>query len=81
MAGTTQRVTRSSGIGDFDELYQMRLALNKLVDDIEVLRAGLDAICDILDADAGVTATNLATTAAVATAVTMTAPKVLSHDE
>lgn len=54
----------------------MRETINLLVDDIETLRAALDAVCDLLDADAGVSGTNYASTAAVATAATVDAYKV-----
>ena len=36
----------------------LREQFNKLVDDLELVRARLDAVCAKLDADAGVTDTN-----------------------
>lgn len=74
MAGTAVTVGRATGRQvPPGELEQIRLSLNKVVTDLETLRAGLDAVCDLLDADSGVTGTNYASTAAVATAGTMTA--------
>lgn len=70
MAGTA--VTVRQQYPDGSEVEQLRLSNNALVVDVERLRAALDAVCDILDADAGVTATNTASTANVATAATMT---------
>lgn len=77
MAGTTQTV-----LAEFHKdsmVDKMREEHNKMVVDIERLRAALDAVCDILDADAGVSATNLASTANVATAATMTAAAIDTH--
>lgn len=74
MAGTAVEVVSEGQIaGPVSELEQLRLSLNAAVVDVERLRAALDAVCDLLDADAGVTGTNYASTANVATAATMTA--------
>lgn len=74
MAGTTisahQTAVRES------DVKAGLVAINKLVDDVETLRAALNATCAKLDLDAGVTDTNYAALAAVTTAATMTAPKV-----
>ena len=74
MAGTAV-----SGVRTEHELTvteKLREEHNKVIDDLEKLRAAVDAVLDILDADAGVTATNLASTADLATAAEMTAAKV-----
>jgi len=74
MAGTTVSTPPSAPKGS--DVRAMLVHFNKLVDDVETLRAAVDAIADKLDADATVTDTNYAATAAVATAGTMTAAKV-----
>lgn len=78
MAGTTIIATREGIRPGVTE--ESRLALNKLVDDVESLRAALDTVADQLDSDAGVTDTDYAANAAVATAATMVAPKVGAED-
>lgn len=74
MAGTTTNRKRTAPSNS--DLYDAIVAVNKLIVDVETLRAGLDAVCDLLDADGGVTGTTYAATAAVATASTMTAAKI-----
>ena len=70
MAGTTV-ATKQTGMQDSDVL-NTRLQYNKLVDDVEVVRAGLAALAASfnlvltkLDADAGVTDVNYNSTRAV----------------
>lgn len=70
MAGTTT-ISTPTGLRGSD-VADMRLQLNKAIDDIEVLRAGLNtlatnynAVLTKLDADAGVTDTNYNSTQAV----------------
>lgn len=74
MAGTAVTVR---GVGratpDANEIEALRTSLNKVITDLENLRNGVDAVCDILDADAGVTATNTAATFNMATAAALTA--------
>ena len=71
MSGTAV-TARQTGMPDSD-VEEMRLSLNKAIADIEALRLALDTVADQLDADAGVTDTDYAANAAVATAGTMTA--------
>lgn len=67
MAGTTTK-SKQTQKPDAD-VGQLVIQYNKLVDDVEILRAGLDSLTDQynlalakLDADAGVTDTNYAAT-------------------
>lgn len=62
MAGTT-RIARATGMAD-STLNVTRLEFNKLVDDVETLRASHAAMATKLNADAGVTDTNYASVAA-----------------
>lgn len=78
MAGTA--VTIRQQYPDNSEVERLRLSLNAVVVDLERIRAGVQAVCAILDADAGVTATNTSATANVATAATMTAYAVNTFD-
>lgn len=73
MAGTAVEVRRTGVAGS--DVAQLAIQLNKAVTDLETLRAALDAVCDLLDADGGVTGTSYASTAAVTTAAAMTAAK------
>lgn len=75
MAGTT--VSRKPTVPPNSDLYATIVAVNKLVDDVETLRAAIDAIADKLDTeDVANLDTNYAATAAVATASVLTAAKV-----
>lgn len=58
MAGTA--VTIRQQYVDGGQVDRMRLSINALVADVELLRARLHAVCGKLDADAGVTDTNYA---------------------
>lgn len=71
MAGTPIACRRENGTGS--EVWYLRKELNKVITDLETLRAAIDGIADKLDADAAITLTNYASGAAVATAGTMTA--------
>lgn len=62
MAGTT-RVGRATGMAE-STLNVTRLEFNKLVDDLETVRAALATLATKLNADAGVTDTNYAAPAA-----------------
>lgn len=64
MAGTTV-VGRATGMAD-STLNRTRLEFNKLVDDLETLRAAFATLVTKLNADAGVTDTNYASVAAAA---------------
>ena len=89
MAGTTVPTTVTGMAGS--DVEQMCLAFNRLVDDVEVLRAGLNTLATNfnaalakLDADAGVTDTNYNSTQAVVrttydAAGDLTAPKVANQ--
>ena len=66
MAGTAVTVTNEFLTSPLSEVEQLRVNYNKLVDDVELIRAALVATCTKLDADAGVTDTNYAAQATVA---------------
>ena len=66
MAGTAVSKKGEFYGGGLSEVDSIRLSLNKLVDDIELLRAAIVAMATKLDADAGVTDTNYAAGATVA---------------
>jgi hypothetical protein len=75
MAGTT-KITRPSQIpGSGDSTAETTTQLNKLIDDLETVRAALATLATKLNADAGVTDTNYAAPAAAA----LTAAKVGDH--
>lgn len=74
MAGTTTSDKDIFGLAG--GLRSLVVNYNKLVTDVETLRAALDAVCDLLDADSGVNGTTYAATAAVTTAAALTAAKV-----
>lgn len=77
MAGTTATVRSTGGPSALSpEMEVIRQQINAIVLDLETMRAGVDAVCDILDADAGVTATNTAATFNMATAAALTAASV-----
>jgi hypothetical protein len=71
MAGTALE-TKATG-ADGSDLAALRLEFNKVITDLETLRAAIDTIADQLDADATVTDTDYAANAAVTTAAAMTA--------
>jgi hypothetical protein len=73
MAGTTTTTFDNSGLAG--ALRQVIIEHNKLVDDVEALRAKYAAALAKLDADAGVTDTNYVATQTVL-AATLTAAKV-----
>jgi len=82
MAGTTTSSypAERAGTSTGDAVIQ----LNKVIDDLERLRARLNAVCVKLDADAGVTDTNYtagtySSTAAISAASSMTAAKIGDH--
>lgn len=77
MAGTAVKVIQEFPANS--EVEKLRLAVKALNVDVERLRAALDAVCDLLDADGGVTGTNYASTANVATAGAITAFDVNVH--
>lgn len=70
MAGTTVSVDTTGMIGS--DVHQLRLEFNRLVDDLEALRAAFATLVTKLNADGGVTDTNYASVAAA----TLTAAKV-----
>lgn len=74
MAGTARTARKENKEGS--EVRALREELNKVVTDLETLRAALDTVADQLDADLGVTDTDYAANAGVATASTMTAATV-----
>lgn len=61
MAGTTVSVDTTGMIGS--DVHQLRLEHNRLVDDVEALRAAFATLVTKLNADAGVTDTNYASVA------------------
>jgi len=72
MAGTAVTVTPEFSTSPESVVERLRASLNKIVDDVEVLRAGLNTLATNfnatltkLDADAGVTDTNYNATQAV----------------
>lgn len=78
MSGTAiEGKRRECAVGS--EGWHLRREHNKLVADVEKLRAAIDGIADKLDADAAITLTNYASGAAVQTAATMTAATVNSN--
>lgn len=62
MAGTTITARATAMAGSTNQA--MRLEFNKLVDDLETLRAAFATLVTKLNADAGVTDTNYASVAA-----------------
>lgn len=70
MAGTTVSVDTTGMLGS--DVVQVRLEHNRLVDDVEALRAAFATLVTKLNADAGVTDTNYASVLAA----TLTAAKV-----
>lgn len=83
MAGTA--VTIRQEFPDGSQAERLRLAHNLLVDDIELLRARVNALCLKLDADAGVTDTNytagtFSSTNAISSASVLTSGKVNTFD-
>lgn len=62
MAGTT-KIARATGMAD-STLNVTRLEYNKLVDDLETMRAAFATLVTKLNADTGVTDTNYASVAA-----------------
>lgn len=62
MAGTT-KIGRATGMAE-STVNLTRLEFNKLVDDLETLRAAFASLVTKLNADAGVTDTNYASVAA-----------------
>ena len=77
MAGTTTS-SRVTGVKGSDQ-SDLAIQHNKLVADVELLRAAIVAIATKLDADAGVTDTNYAagaTLAAIDTAAELLAAKI-----
>lgn len=77
MAGTTTKSRDMSLAGS--DVSDALISVNKLVDDMELIRAAVVAIATKLDSDAGVTDTNYAagaTLVAINTAAKLLAPKV-----
>lgn len=77
MAGTTTKNRLTSVQGS--DVRAAIVALNTLIDDVELIRAAVVATCTKLDSDAGVTDTNYAaqaTVAAINPATDLTAAKV-----
>jgi hypothetical protein len=70
MAGTTVLTDTTGMLGS--DVLQVRLEHNRLVDDVEALRAAFATLVTKLNADAGVTDTNYASVLAA----TLTAAKV-----
>ena len=70
MAGTTVSADTTGMVGS--DVLTMRLEFNKLVDDVEALRAAFATLVTKLNADTGVTDTNYASVLAA----TLTAAKV-----
>lgn len=78
MAGTTLKRTQKHGLPE-SPVRDVIIQLNKLIDDVELVRAAVVATCVKLDADAGVTDTNYAaqaTVAAIEPATDLTAAKI-----
>jgi hypothetical protein len=78
MAGTTLKRTQKYGMTE-SVTRDLVIQFNKLVDDVELIRAWATALTIKLDADAGVTDTNYAaaaTMAAIDTAAELTAAKI-----
>ena len=79
MAGTTlKRLDHVLGQPE-SAVRDLVIQLNKLIDDVELIRAAVTATCVKLDADAGVTDTNYAaqaTVAAIDTAAELLAAKI-----
>jgi hypothetical protein len=74
MAGTAIECRRENATGS--EVWNLRKELNKVITDLETLRAAIDAIADKLDSDGGVSDTDYATTADVAASSALTAATV-----
>jgi hypothetical protein len=74
MAGTTTKSRQTAYPGS--TLRALVVEFNKVVNDLETLRAGIDSIADKLDVDGQVTATDYASGAACTTAAAMTAAKI-----
>jgi hypothetical protein len=78
MAGTTLK-RRDTGGHTENMVRDLVIQFNKLIDDVELIRAAVTATCVKLDADGGVTDTNYAaqaTVAAIDTAAEMLAAKI-----
>jgi hypothetical protein len=78
MAGTTAKTHQFVG-AEGSALRLLVINLNKLIDDVELIRAAVTAMALKLDADGGVSDTNYAagaTLAAIDTAAEMTAAKI-----
>ncbi len=82
MAGTPRRVQPQGGAEPTEMPDAIRIEYNRLVADLERVRAALAATLTKLDADAGVTDTNYASTQAanVGTAAVLTAAQLLARD-
>lgn len=65
MAGTTLKRRDTAGVSE-NMVRDLVIQMNKLIDDVELIRAAVVATCAKLDADAGVTDTNYAAQATVA---------------
>lgn len=83
MAGTTVSIRQE--YADNSEVDRMRVIQSLFVDDLELLRARINAICGKLDADAGVTDTNYTagtygTTSTIASAAVLTGYKITTID-
>jgi hypothetical protein len=74
MAGTTVSADTTGMLGS--DLYQLRLEHNRLVDDVEAIRAAFATLATKLNADGGVTDTNYASVLAA----TLTGAKVSNLD-
>ena len=82
MAGTIQKIRPDTRPGS--QGYVTTAEHNKVVNDLELLRARLDAVCAKLDADAGVAETNYSggtygTTSPVNAATVLTAAKIANQ--
>ncbi len=74
MAGTT--INKRDDVMPDGATYNLRLQYNKLVDDVEAIRAAFATLATKLNADAGVTDTNYASVSAG----TLTAAKVADQN-
>lgn len=76
MAGTAKVCRREHGANS--EVYNLRTELNKVITDLETLRAGLDAVATHLDGDAAITVITYVTDSGCGETSAMTAATVNS---
>lgn len=77
MAGTLKRRKQTQPY--HSDMRELLIEHNKVVTDLETLRAAVQTIAAQLDLDGGVTGTTFAANAAVTTAAAMTAAQIGNH--